>query len=115
MLAWNSGVELSVSSIATKVIRKHAESKKALLEQETADQVQAAIERKDLSNVAAIGALERAAPAKAVTTTTSKKQRVLPSVADAEATSSIGSRVRDRDRSRSCNRKQTRGRSPTPK
>ena len=112
VLAWNSGVELSVSSIATKVIRKHAESKKALLEQETADQVQAAIERKDLSNVAAIGALERAAPAKAVTTNTSKKQRVLPSTA---ATSSIGSRVRDRDRSRSCNRKQTRGRSPTPK
>ena len=112
VLAWNSGVELSVSSIATKVIRKHAESKKALLEQETADQVQAAIERKDLSNVAAIGALERAAPAKAVTTNTSKKQRVLPSTV---ATSSIGSRVQDRDRSRSCNRKQTRGRSPTPK
>jgi len=116
VLAWNSGVELSVSNIAANVIRKHAddvESKRALLEQETADQVQAARENKDLSNGAAIGAFERAAPAKAVTTNTSKKQRVLPSVA--EATSSIGSRVRDRDRSRSCTRKQTRGRSPTPK
>ena len=115
MLAWNSCVELSVSNIAANVIRKHAddvESKRALLEQETADQVQAARENKDLSNGAAIGAFERAAPAKAVTTNTSKKQRVLPSTA---ATSSIGSRVRDRDRSRSCNRKQTRGRSPTPK
>ena len=36
--------------------------------------------------LAGIGALERAAPAKAVTTNTSRKQSILPAVADTEAT-----------------------------